>query len=216
MAMLSVASVVLALGLLLLLFAYGSVRKLLSVLFFGSLGGNNVFKKLARSDPATAELVTDGKRRDGVLKLVFSEEKIPSELDAIVIGSGIGGLSAAAILSKAGKKVLVLEQHSRAGGTSQTFVDKGFEFDIGIHYVGFLHEDTVYRFLVDQLSEYRLKWIKNKEFYETFILDSPAGAGDQDCTPADSLKWFPVPLGQEQWMESLIEHFPKEEESIKR
>ena len=34
-------------------------------------------------------------------------------LDAIVIGSGIGGLSTAALLSKAGKKVLVLEQHDQ-------------------------------------------------------------------------------------------------------
>ncbi len=39
--------------------------------------------------------------------------KVPDDLDAIVIGSGMGGLSTAAILSKAGKKVLVLEQHDQ-------------------------------------------------------------------------------------------------------
>lgn len=56
---------------------------------------------------------------------------MPQNLDVIVIGSGIGGLTAAATLAKAGKKVLVLEQHSQAGGCCHTFIEKGFEFDVG-------------------------------------------------------------------------------------
>ena len=48
-----------------------------------------------------------------------------------MIGSGIGGLSTATILAKAGKKVLVLEQHDQAGGCCHTYIDKGFEFDVG-------------------------------------------------------------------------------------
>ena len=46
----------------------------------------------------------------------------------IVIGSGLGGLSCAAILAKAGKKVLVLEQHDQAGGCCHTFIEKGWNF----------------------------------------------------------------------------------------
>ena len=69
--------------------------------------------------------------RDG-----YSKKKIPDDLDTIVIGSGIGGLSTAALLSKFGKKVLVLEQHYIAGGCTHSFEDKGFEFDTGIHYIG--------------------------------------------------------------------------------
>lgn len=52
-------------------------------------------------------------------------------MDVIVIGSGIGGLTAAATLAKAGKRVLLLEQHDQAGGCCHTFLEKGFEFDVG-------------------------------------------------------------------------------------
>lgn len=61
----------------------------------------------------------------------FRADQVPSALDAVVIGSGIGGLTAAALLAKAGKKVLVLEQHDQAGGCTHTFQNKGFEFDVG-------------------------------------------------------------------------------------
>ena len=56
--------------------------------------------------------------------------------DAIVIGSGIGGLAAAAALGKRGKRVLLLEQHSVAGGQTQTFRRQGWEFATGVHYLG--------------------------------------------------------------------------------
>lgn len=49
----------------------------------------------------------------------------------MVVGSGIGGLAIAVLLAKVGKRVLVLEQHDRAGGCCHTFKEQGFEFDVG-------------------------------------------------------------------------------------
>lgn len=53
------------------------------------------------------------------------------DYDVIVIGAGMGGLSAGALLAKWGKKVLVLEQSERVGGCCSTFVKDGFHFDNG-------------------------------------------------------------------------------------
>ena len=57
------------------------------------------------------------------------------KIDIIVIGSGMGGLTAAALLAKTGKQVLVLEQHDRAGGYVHGFQRKKYFFDAGVHLI---------------------------------------------------------------------------------
>lgn len=63
-----------------------------------------------------------------------------TDYDAIIIGSGAGGLTAAVALARAGKKVLVLEQHDRPGGWTHSFTLEGYRFSPGAHYIGDLQE----------------------------------------------------------------------------
>ncbi len=51
--------------------------------------------------------------------------------DIIVIGSGIGGLTAAALLASYGKRVILYESHTIAGSVAHSFRRRGFEFDSG-------------------------------------------------------------------------------------
>ncbi len=63
-----------------------------------------------------------------------------SQYDVVIIGSGLGGLESAFILSKEGYKVLVLEKNRQLGGSLQIFVRDKAIFDTGIHYIGGLNE----------------------------------------------------------------------------
>jgi len=58
-----------------------------------------------------------------------------TEWDAIVIGAGLAGLSAAAHLAKAGKRVVVVEQSARPGGLWTSFSRMGIIFDISTHWI---------------------------------------------------------------------------------
>lgn len=56
--------------------------------------------------------------------------------DAVIVGSGIGGLACAAALARFDRQVLVLESHQVAGGLTHTFERSGFRWNVGVHYLG--------------------------------------------------------------------------------
>ena len=87
--------------------------------------------------------------------------------DAIVIGSGMGGSACAAALSKAGSRVLLLEQHYNAGGFSHTFSRKGYTWDVGVHCVGEMGPRNLPGKLLSWLSDGRIEMAPIGPAYDT-------------------------------------------------
>ncbi|MFZ8932330.1 MAG: phytoene desaturase family protein [Bacteriovoracaceae bacterium] len=124
------------------------------------------------------------------------------KFDAIVIGSGMGGMSCAASLALFGKKVLVVEQHYVAGGMTHTFKRKNFEWDVGVHALGEMGPNRLPGKLVQWLSQNKLKMNAYGFPYETFFFPEK--------------EKFEYPNDKEGFKKNLIERFPKEEKSIEK
>lgn len=97
-------------------------------------------------------------------------KRVPDDrtFDVIVIGSGMGGMTTAALLARTGQRVLVLEQHYVPGGFTHTFRRKGFVWDVGVHLVGEMSDRALPGRLLDRLTEGRLAWADVGEVYDTF------------------------------------------------
>ena len=122
--------------------------------------------------------------------------------DAIVIGSGMGGLANAALLSLLGKKVCVLEQHYTAGGFTHAYEREGYEWDVGVHYIGEVHnKKSTLRRVFDVISEGRIKWAEMDPVYDKIIL-------------AD--KEYDFVAGRLHFINQLVEYFPHEKQVIEQ
>lgn len=120
--------------------------------------------------------------------------------DAIVIGSGIGGLAAAALLARyGGKRVLVLERHYTVGGYTHVFHRPGYEWDVGVHYIGDVQPGTMLRRIFDEITDGRLEWADMGEVYDRVVL------GDEE---------FAFVKGREKLRAALQRRFPNETQAI--
>ncbi len=90
-----------------------------------------------------------------------------SGLDHIIIGSGMGGLTVATWLAKAGKKVAIFERHYVPGGFTHSFKrNDGFQWDVGVHYVGKMAEGAAMRSYFDFLTDGKLQWESMGDVYD--------------------------------------------------
>lgn len=125
---------------------------------------------------------------------------IEDDYDSIVIGSGMGGLTTAVCLAKAGHKVLVLERHYTAGGFTHTYQRKGYEWDVGLHYIGEVHrKGSSMRRMFDFVSDAKLEWKEMDPVYDRIFVGSK---------PYDYVK------GEAQFKAQMCEYFPEEKAAI--
>src|SRR5580700_9423726 len=123
------------------------------------------------------------------------------EYDAIVIGSGMGGLAFASIMAQLRKwRVLVFERHFKIGGFTHTFTRPGgWSWDVGLHYVGEMGEGMIGRRLFDFITDGGVKWNPMPDVYDVFVY------------PALEVR---VPAGELNFRRSLVETFPSESAAI--
>ncbi len=120
--------------------------------------------------------------------------------DVIIIGSGIGGLTAAAILSKKGKRVLVVEKNPMPGGYAVSFTRKGFEFNVSMHLLNG-YEKT--GFICATLKKYNILNIDN--FKKTKHIYRSIWPGFNFLVRQNGIK---------EYVNVLAKHFPKEKDNI--
>ena len=123
--------------------------------------------------------------------------------DIAIIGSGLGGLQCAYILSKEGYNVCVLEKNKILGGCLQTFSRQGTVFDTGMHYIGGMDEGQIlYKLLnyFDLNSKLKLKRL------------------DQDGY--DIIRYnnidYKFAMGYENFTETMVQQFPGERAAISK
>ena len=130
----------------------------------------------------------------------YRANRLESGYDAIVIGSGIGGLTAAACLSKLGKKVLVLEQHYTAGGFTHSYDRNGYEWDVGVHYIGDMgSRKTMGRRLFDLVTDNQLQWAPMDPVYDRLFIGE---------------RQIDLVAGPKAFADELKKQFPDEERAI--
>jgi all-trans-retinol 13,14-reductase len=121
------------------------------------------------------------------------------DADVVVIGAGLGGLTAAAYLAAAGRRVIVVDRHSVAGGNGTVFTHHGFEFDVGIHYLGDCGPGGLIPAVLAPLGIELAFREMDPDGFDTFVLPDEV---------------FRIPKGVDAFRERLLARFPTERTAV--
>lgn len=129
---------------------------------------------------------------------------MPRKYDVIVIGAGLGGLSAATMLARNGLSVLLLERHNIPGGYATSFVRGRYEFEVALHELSGIgppeRRGGLYRYL---------EYLGVADKIDFFILPNLYRSvfPDLDIT---------LPAGDQEFKAKLIDKFPHQADGINR
>ena len=119
--------------------------------------------------------------------------------DVVVIGAGMGGLTAAATLARKSLKVLLVDKNERPGGYAQSMEREGFIFDLAVHLIcGCDEGGTVRSVLEDLRVQDEIEFIKPDVFYRCIFPDFT----------------LDIPNGLKQFTEAHVRRFPHEKQGI--
>jgi len=123
--------------------------------------------------------------------------------EAVIIGSGLGGLSCGVVLAKNGYHVTVLEQGTQIGGCLQCFTRRGEHFETGMHFIGSAGEgqtlDRLFRFLGIQ-DDLHLSPL-DREGYDVVSIGG---------------KQYKFACGREAFIRQMAEYFPDQRDNLER
>ncbi|MBN2275269.1 MAG: NAD(P)/FAD-dependent oxidoreductase [Bacteroidales bacterium] len=121
--------------------------------------------------------------------------------DVVIIGSGLGGLQCAYILSREGYNVCLAEKNPQLGGCLQTFKRNNSLFDTGMHYIGSMDKGQVL-----------------DNFFRYFRLSGRLNLRRMDENGYEIIQYgereYKLAMGYERFVETLLSSFPKEKEAL--
>jgi all-trans-retinol 13,14-reductase len=136
-----------------------------------------------------------------VISTAFPTQKV------LIIGSGIGGLSAGIILAKLGFPVTIIEKNHQPGGMMRSYNRNGISCNVGVHYLGALNKGQMLRHMFDYLGvsgQIPVKRMGGSGVIDRYYMDStlvPTGM-------------FDMPESLEAYEQNLCNSFPREQKQI--
>jgi len=127
------------------------------------------------------------------------EKKEKTNFDAVIIGSGLGGLSCAAAFARQGFRALVLEHHNKPGGYATTFKRRDFVFDVSLHSTTVGERNGLHNLIPGFPEITDVEFVPHPHLYRIIFPDYDIRVPQK---------------GLAEYIKTLIEHFPEEKEGI--